>query len=264
MLNISSLRDIGSALLKIVPKYRFASNSREALRTGAAGDSTFPFDKACEDIILSMLDDSKEPLSIISEENGYSEINGGGRRVIIDPLDGSRNATTGIPFFCTSIAAADGDTIGDINLCYIINLISGDEFWAEKDSGAFLNEGRIFTSKSEKIEVVLYETHNTTKDMQRLLPLFKQSHRIRCFGTIAMDLSYLSMGAASIAINPSKSRTFDFGGGWLLVKEAGGIFTDTNGSDISKVKLGLGHETNYIASANITIHQKALELLNKI
>jgi fructose-1,6-bisphosphatase/inositol monophosphatase family enzyme len=70
------------------------------------------------------------------------------------------------------------------------------------------------------------------------------------------------MGAASLAISPSKSRSFDFGAGWLLVKEAGGVFTDTSGIDISELRIGLEHLTSFIASANIEIHKKALEYLN--
>lgn len=54
-MNISSLREIGRELLKIAPRYRFAPDCRHVLKTGASGDPTFPFDKACEDVILSNL-----------------------------------------------------------------------------------------------------------------------------------------------------------------------------------------------------------------
>jgi len=55
-------------LLKIVPANRFAIDSRSAIKIGASGDTTYPFDKAAEEIILSKLKDMNESFSIISEE----------------------------------------------------------------------------------------------------------------------------------------------------------------------------------------------------
>ena len=88
---------------------------------------------------------------------------GGGKKVLIDPIDGSKNAIAGIPFYCTSIAVAGGNTIGDIGLSYIVNLINGDEFWAEKDKGAFLNGERIYAQKNNELYLVAYEAQSPKK-----------------------------------------------------------------------------------------------------
>ncbi len=258
---MEDLRKIGRGLLRELSDIRNFPDIKISLGTGAGGDKTFPIDRKAEEIIISELEALKEPLTIISEEAGVIDINGGGRRVVIDPIDGSRNAVSGIPFYCTSIAAADGDRIGDIDLSYIINLINGDEFWAEKNAGAFLEGEKIRTQQDDEFYLVAYEAQTPGKDIVGITPLLSRARKTRCLGSTALDLAYLSIGAISVFISPSPSRSFDFAGGWLLVKEAGGIITDTEGNEVRDVNLGLRRSSPLLASGNIGLHQKALELL---
>jgi myo-inositol-1(or 4)-monophosphatase len=260
-MNIEILRAIGRELLRQIPSVK--KWSKIPVGIGASGDKTHQIDKAAEDIILSGLQDSGESLTIVSEEAGIKNISGGGKTVLIDPVDGSRNAVSGIPFYCTSIAVADGNTVGDIELAYIVNLINGDEFWAEKSKGAFLNGERITTQKDDIFYLVAYEAQTPKKDILHITPLISESRKTRCLGSTALDLAYLASGAISVFANPSPSRSFDFAGGWLLVKEAGGVFTDMKGNPIDKVGIGLKKSTPLLVSGNTELHERALRLLNK-
>lgn len=260
-MEIKNLRNIGKRLLKEIPSLK--KGAKTALGIGASGDKTYPIDKMAEDIILSGLDESGEALTIVSEEIGIKDIKGGGKKILIDPIDGSRNAISGIPFYCTSIAVADGDKVGDIELAYVINLINGDAFWAEKGKGAFLNSERLSTQKDDKFYLVAYEAQSPHKDITRIIPLFAESRKTRCLGATALDLSYLAYGAISVFITPSPSRSFDFAAGWLIVKEAGGIFTDIKGDPIDNVGISLKRSTPLLASGNKRLHEKALRLLNR-
>jgi len=260
-MNIKILRSIGKTLLKEIPSVK--KDSKTPIGIGASGDKTYRIDKVAEDLILSGLNASGEALTVISEEIGVIDIKGGGRKVLIDPIDGSRNAVSGIPFYCTSIAVVDGNTVGDIGLAYVVNLINGDEFWAERGDGAFLNEERISTQKDDIFYLVAYEAQSPHKDIPRIGPILSESRKTRCFGATALDLAYLAYGAISVFANPSPSRSFDFGGGWLLVKEAGGIFTDMNGDMIETTEVGLKKSTSLLVSGNERLHEKALRLLKK-
>jgi myo-inositol-1(or 4)-monophosphatase len=260
--NIEILRTIGKKLLQeIPPQKKFL---RLPLGIGASGDKTYPIDKFAEDIILAGLDESGESLTIISEEAGVKDMRGGGRRVLIDPIDGSRNAVAGIPFFCTSIAVAEGDTVGDMELAYVVNLVNGDEFWAEKGRGAFLNSEMIHAQQDEVFYLTAYEAQSPHRDITRIIPLLSESRKTRCLGATALDLSYLAAGAISVFANPSPSRSFDFAGGWLLIKEAGGVFTDMNGDPIDAAGIGLKKSVSLLASGNRLLHEKALHLLHTL
>jgi myo-inositol-1(or 4)-monophosphatase len=260
-MNIEILRAIGQKLLREISSGKRIST--DSIGIGASGDKTYPVDKMAEDIILSVLESSGESLTVISEEVGMRDISGGGTIVLIDPVDGSRNAIAGIPFYCTSIAVAEGRTVGDIYLSYVLNLVNGDEFWAENGKGAFLNGERIVSQKDDVFYLTAYEAQSPVKDIPRIIPLLSASRKTRCLGATALDIAYLAHGAISIFANPSPSRSFDFGGGWLLVQEAGGIFTDIDGNLIHKVEIGLKKSTSLLVSGNARLHEKALRLLSQ-
>jgi myo-inositol-1(or 4)-monophosphatase len=260
-LNILMLRRIGTKLLREIASLK--KGAKTVVGVGASGDKTYQIDKRAEDIILSALEESGESLSIVSEEAGLKDIRGGGKRVVIDPIDGSRNAVTGIPFYCTSIALADGNTVGDIELAYVVNLVNGDEFWAEKGKGAFLNKEKICSQQDDILYLVSYEAQIPGKDITGMMPLLSEARKTRCLGSTALDLSYLARGSISIFANPSASRGIDFAGGWLIVREAGGIFTDMEGTPIDAVELGIKRATSLLVSGNGMLHEKALRLLNK-
>jgi len=264
-MDIKILRNIRGRLLRRVLEIQRKPFSQKPIGVGAAGDKTFPIDKIAEDIIISELESSRLPLSIISEEYGRKEIHGGGRRVLVDPIDGSKNAISGIPFYCTSLAIAEGDVLGSVSIAYVVNLINGDEFFAQRGKGAFLNNERITTQTQdgEEFSLVAYEAQVPGRDIPRIIPLLSKAYKTRCLGAIALDLAYLSMGAISVLVNPSLSRSFDFAGGWLLTKEAGGIFTDTKGDSLDGIDLGLGKSAPLLASGNQRLHDKALALLEK-
>lgn len=260
-MQIKLLREIGSVLLKEIPPMRFKTNVE--IGVGASGDKTYPIDKRAEDIIISKLDDSGESFTIVSEEIGIKDIKGGGKKVLIDPIDGSRNAITGIPFYCSSIAVADGENLKDIDTAYVINLVNGDEFWSEKGKGAFLNGKKIHTQIDDELYLIAFETPNPSRDIPKISSLLRKSRKIRCLGATALDLAYLASGAISIFVTPSLSRSFDFASGWLLVIEAGGIFTDINGDPIENLKISLIKSSSLLASGNKKLHEKALRVLSE-
>lgn len=260
-MSIELFRTIGKSLLhQLSSAGKF---SKRSLGTGASGDATYQIDKLAEDIVLSGLQESGESFTVISEEAGIVDIRGGGRKVLIDPVDGSRNAVSGIPFYCTSIAVAEGNTIGDIVAAYVVNLVNGDEFWAERGKGAFKNGEQVVTQQDDILHLAAYEAQAPHKDIPMIIPLLSESRKTRCLGATALDLSYLAAGSISVFANPSPSRSFDFAGGWLLIKEAGGIFTDIRGKPVDPVEVSLRKSTSLLASGNARLHEKALRLLNK-
>ncbi|MBZ0155241.1 MAG: hypothetical protein K8I29_03390 [Alphaproteobacteria bacterium] len=261
-MKIENLRKIGRELFFELGETRLRPFSSEEIGKGASGDKTFPIDKKAEDIVIKHIESLKEPLSIISEERGIIETNGGGgQKILIDPVDGSKNAINGVPFYCTSIAVAEGNTIGSISMAYVLNLLTGDEFWAEKGKGAFFNRERISVQKDDQLYLVAYEAQNPKSDIPRIMGLLGEARRTRCLGATALDLAYVAYGAISVFVNPSSSRSFDFAGGWLLVKEAGGVFTDTEGNSIEGVEIGLSRSTPLLAAGNGRLHERAMNLL---
>ncbi|RJQ15970.1 MAG: hypothetical protein C4560_10380 [Nitrospiraceae bacterium] len=260
-MDIRDLRKIGKRLREEILSHLDELRTGAPLGKGASGDITHPIDKRAEDIVIGEAEKLKIPLTIISEECGVKDIRGGGPRLLLDPIDGSRNALSGVPFFSTSIAVVDGDTIGDVSLGYVINLISGDEYWAAKGKGSFLNGSPVQSQRDHTFTVIAYEAQTPRADLPGIIPLLSLFRRARCFGSTALDLALLAQGSISTFITPSPSRSFDFAAGYLLIKEAGGIITDTDGEEIEGIKIGIKRATSLLASGNRHLHEKALEVL---
>jgi len=201
-------------------------------------------------------------MSIISEEFGSKDIRGGGKRVLIDPIDGSKNAISGLPLYCASIAVADGDTVGDITQGYVINLLSGDEFWAEKGAGAFFNGQCMQSQQDDVMRVVAFEAQMPPRDLPLLLPLLRAGRRVRCLGAVALDLAHVAYSSISVFYTNAPSRSIDFGAGVLFVREAGGIVTDSAGNAIDAAALDLHRSVNLLASGNSRLHEQALRILS--
>ncbi len=260
-MNIEILKIIGQRLKREIPPLIWELHGSAPLGKGASGDKTYPIDKKAEEIIFEEIERLKMPVTLISEEYGFKDFFGGGVRLLIDPIDGSKNAISGIPIFSTSIAVAEGGMLKDVRTGYIINLINGDEFWAVKGSGSFFNDKPIKTQQDEALNVILYEAQTPKTDIPRIMPLLSLFHRTRCLGSTALDMAFVAQGTVSMFVTPTLSRSFDFAAGYLLIKEAGGIVTDLEGRELDKVKIGVERVSPLLSSANEGLHKKALKAL---
>ena len=262
-MEIDGIRSIGRCVYESVRAARVRGQG--PLERGAGGDRTFPVDKLAEDIILDGLRGLGQRFHVITEEAGLLEIEGEGAPLLaaIDPVDGSKNAVSGVPFFGSSIAVCRGDELGGIEIGYVINLINGDEFWAEKGRGAFLNGEPAHCQRDAGLKLALFEARTPARHLRQILPALEGANRARCLGSIALDLALLASGAASLFVSPGASRSFDYAAGYLLVKEAGGVFTGMDGENIDGQKIGMQRGPSLLASANAEIHMAALKALHK-
>jgi myo-inositol-1(or 4)-monophosphatase len=260
-MHITNFRIIGKRLMEEISPFIGNPHFSQPLAKGASGDMTYPIDKKAEDIVFEEVEKLHEPFTIVSEECGFKDIKGGGPKLLIDPIDGSKNALTGLPLFSSSIALVEGETLDHITAGYIINLVNGDEFWVQRGKGSFFNGIPVKTQEDAECRIVTYEVQNPKNDIPGILPLLSLFRRTRCLGSIAMDLALLAKGSASVFINPTPSRSFDFAAGYLLIKEAGGYMTNLKGEEIAKIPVGIEKITPILASGNWKLHEKALEAL---
>lgn len=259
-MEINFLRNIGQKIFKEISLVKPQFN-RTSLGRGASGDTTFPIDKLVEDRIIEAFEKENIKVNLISEEKGVNLVDSSYPTLIVDPIDGSKNAVSGIPFFSTSIAIADGNTLNNLKLGYIINLINGDEFWAIRKDGAFFNGDRIRVNNATSPIIIAFEASSPYKAIKNIIPVFKIANRVRCFGSTALDLAYLSAGALSVFIVPTPSRIFDFSAGILIAKEYGAIVTDIEGNSIENLPVNFDTKTTLLVSTSEILHKKILDLI---
>ena len=255
---------IGRKMAVEIAEFLSREDGTVALGKGAGGDKTFPVDKWAEDIIIAGLEEvhrGGENFTLISEEAGLRKFGEGTTIVLVDPIDGSNNAKNGVPFYAMSIALLSGERLSDLTVGYIMNLASGDEFWALRGGGAYKNGQRIRTPATDSITIVAYEASRPETDLPRILPLLQAAKRTRCLGSTALDLAYLASGAISVFATATASRTFDYAAGMLVLEEADGVITNLEGISLDHIAAGLDRTVPLLASKNDATHVRALSLL---
>ena len=127
----------------------FGEIEKLQVSTKGPGDFVTASDKKSEKIIIEELLKAHSDYGILSEEAGEINKNNKEHRWIIDPIDGTFNFLNGIPHFAISVGLEEN---GEIVCGIVFDPIKNELFFAEKGSGAFLNNSRIRVSKKKKIK----------------------------------------------------------------------------------------------------------------
>ena len=153
------------------------------------GDVTAALDEAAETAALKHFD--LDDVSIVSEEIGYR---GEGRyKVVVDPIDGSLNATRGIPFFSLSIAVADGETMDDVHFGYVYDFGAGEEWTASRGGGAWLDGAPLGAVRpKDEIEILSFEATLGSLIAGDAAKVVGLAHRLRIMGSLALSLCHLA------------------------------------------------------------------------
>lgn len=192
---------------------------------GAGGDITVMIDRVAEDIVIEELTALGVPLILVSEEVGETAIGGGGSDVVVvDPIDGSLNAKRGLPVFSTSIALADGPTMGDVHLGLVRDHGTGEEWVAERGRGARLDGVLLVPAPADPdgfMELLMVEGAFPARLAAVSGALDGRVGRIRALGSLALSLCQAAgcRGDAMVALGPG--RTVDVAAAQLIAREAG-------------------------------------------
>ena len=195
---------------------------------GAGGDISKAIDMAAEKSVLDYLRESGFGCTVLGEECGQVEICGGGPYVVMDAIDGTANAVRGFPFYCSSLAYAEGYSLGEVTAGVVKNLASGRTYWAVQGGGAFADGARIRAARGEEGYTILgLNLSGATPEMlERVRPLTETSH-VRHMGANALEMAVFSEGLMDAYVDVrDKIRIQDIAAGYLLVRESGGLLLD--------------------------------------
>lgn len=213
-------------------------------------------DLDAEKIIVEAIQKEFPNHQILSEEAGL--IGKKSENVwILDPLDGTNNFTRGIPIFATSIALTyKKETIMSV----VYNSITNTLFTAEKSKGAFWKGEKIEVSDVSKVSdcTLSFSRGRDSESRAKMLTLFDKVYPVinspRVLSSAALELAYVASGRLDAFIIQG-INIWDFLGGLLLVKEAGGKITTLAGKNWDL-------ESSQLLVTNGKIHEELLEILN--
>lgn len=250
---IEILREASNKIYENVKDLAGTTDAGGDFGRGAGGDISRNIDIIAEKTVLDYFKEINFDCVVLGEECGRVELSENPKGfVIMDAIDGSANAVRGVPFFCSSLAFATENKLSSVTDGVVMNLATGEMYWASKGRGAFLGESKIQVYNKEPIyRIVGVNISNANKElMEKLGPLFEHHNHTRHFGANALEMALLARGLMDIFIDlRDKIRIQDIAAGYLLVKEAGGLLVDL---DLNPLDADLSYETrvSFIAAAN--------------
>jgi myo-inositol-1(or 4)-monophosphatase len=213
----------------------------EHLQVSRKGPADFvsKADRAAERTLYDELKAARPGWGFLLEEAGEIPGDPALPRWVIDPLDGTSNFLHGIPHFAISVAAQeprlDGKGWGDVIAGLVYQPITDESFWAEKNRGAWLHDGRLRVSGRRHPDESLIATgipfagHGNVAEWSAIYQaVAPQVAGIRRFGSAALDLAWVAAGRYE-GFWESGLQPWDTAAGCLLVREAGGFVSDWRG-----------------------------------
>ena len=245
------------------------SEAMEGFGLGAGGDVKKRIDLAAEDALIETLQKHDVSCTLISEEAGIRQIgtHTSGFYVVADPVDGTANAVRGLPFADISLAASTKPMLSGVEVAVVADVMRDATYTAKKGEGAYKNGIRLKPSETIKLEEAFvgvdFSTFRTRELVDRLTEVLEIARHLRHFGANALEICYVADGTTDAFIDiRGKLRITDIAAAYLILLEAGGVFTAPEGT-LLNVPLEPKQRVSLVAAANKSIYDTIINMINK-
>ncbi|MDE2257062.1 MAG: inositol-phosphate phosphatase [Xanthomonadaceae bacterium] len=173
---------------------------------------------------------------------------------LIDPIDGTKAFLRGYPMFSTQIALMHH---GELVLGVSGAPVYGETAWARKGGGAFVDGKPIRVSGAREFDAGTAISIGNVKTLTRdarwaaLGELIRRSGRIRGYGDF-LHYHLLARGCIDLVVE-SDVNILDIAALAVIVREAGGVFADLDGRELTL-------DTTSVLAGTPALHAQALAL----
>lgn len=177
---------------------------------------------------------------------------------LIDPIDGTKSFVRGTPYFSTQIALMHR---GELVLGVSCAPAYGEMAWAERGGGAFLDGKPVHVSGVRELAATSLSTGNlktlaSGPRWARFAQIVRGVNRVRGYGDFC-HYHQLAYGGVDVVLE-SDVNILDIAALAVIVREAGGVFTDLEGDEMSLAT------TSVLAAATPELHALMREMLGPV
>ena len=266
---LNELEEIFSEVRKTLLQER--EKLLEEVRNNPKGEMSYRFDLKAEEILIDYCKKRLDfPVRILSEERGHLTTKEGKAKyiIVVDPVDGSTNFKRGIEASGFSVAVLSAEkplAVQNVEFGLVGNLFTGSVCKAGKGKGCYFNGKRMQTRKGIELEkaIICLDTDATQSEKNaRYQRLMKTVAGIRRLGSSTLEATSVAIGASDAHVDVRDELTPEnFMATYLLVREAGGVFTNGKGEELPEIE-SMTDKFNIVAAGNKELHEKILSLLD--
>lgn len=212
-------------------------------------DGQYHHDVVADAVAVPML--TAHGLGVVSEESpGVASSNG--IVVVIDPIDGSTNASMGLPWFATSLCAVDAD--GPL-AALVVNQAIGVTYTAIRGQGACRDGARIAPSGCDRLADAIVILNDVP-------PAHLGWRQYRVLGAAALDLCAVADGMADAFVDFGTGLApWDYLGSMLVCTEAGAAVSAIGGADLASADPSL--RVQPVAAGTRRLHDELVAALGE-
>jgi myo-inositol-1(or 4)-monophosphatase len=183
---------------------------------GLATDVVTEADRRAEAALVELLRAERPDDAVLGEEG--AAVAGGGRRWLLDPVDGTLNYARGLPAWCSAVCVLDE---GGPLACAVLDPVADELFSAARGEGARPGSGGA-PALSEAVVATFVDVRRrdeaVTAGTERLL---RRVGALRAAGCGTLELAWVAAGRIDGWVQ-ADVEPWDWHPGALLVAEAGG------------------------------------------
>jgi len=275
------------------------SEGRHILRRENGGDPHFKLDEFAEQAVEDFLKTWSLPVAAFSEDRGLISYHDKPKWIfIIDPIDGTRPALANFESCCFSAVVtpyAENPKFGDIRFALVLELKSGDYFYADSENKGIYstNKGRL--TKNTDTDRMFWSTELTAHPIRQLARVYEALidnsvtlGAVFVFTSSSYSLTRIVSGQLDahvdvghriaqddaslikdfLRVGRGKLVTlfsYDIAAAAFILLKAGGVVTDAYGKSLENLALitdkSLKGQCSIIAASNKTLHKN---IINKL
>lgn len=188
-------------------------------------EGQYKADVVIDDVVVDLLE--SVGFAVLSEESGLTgfewPITDDSLLAVIDPLDGSTNASKGLPWYATSICVIDRD---GLRAALVAEQSGTETRYAAVRGGGANCDGNILRVQPQK------DVSQAVVGTNGVPPTAHPWWQVRTLGAAALDISLVARGGLDGYVDFHDHGVWDYLAALLICREAGAVMEDADGRDL--------------------------------
>ena len=215
-------RALAERLVRVAGAIALERRGGAVERKGAATDVVTEADRRAESAVLELLRAERPDDAVVGEEG--TDVAGGARRWLVDPVDGTLNYALGLPAWCSAVALLDGE--GALAAA-VYDPVADELFSAARGAGATLNGGALRVGEAPALADAVVATFVDERRRDAAITrgteaLLARVGALRAVGCGSLELAWVAAGRLHGWLQ-ADVEPWDWHPGALVVAEAGGV-----------------------------------------